>query len=100
MITAALPTHNTDVGLSFASPELQFELYFPYQPGLTVAALLSLAQLSVRWPTVQWADYALGIWGKPVSASALLQPGDRVELYQPLIIDPKAARRLRGKRKR
>lgn len=85
-----------DVSLCYVSPELQCELSFPYQPGLTVAVLLTIANLPTRWPTVAWEHCTVGIWGKNVDMSTLLQPGDRVELYRPLIIDPKTARRLRS----
>lgn len=44
------------------------------------------------------AEQAFGIFGKLRSADYILQPGDRIELYQPLLIDPKDARRLRAKK--
>ena len=37
----------------------------------------------------------LGVWGKPVAAEHLLRDGDRLELYRPLTVDPKVARRER-----
>lgn len=49
---------------------------------------------------------SIGIWGRAVALETVLKAGDRVEIYRPLAIDPKAARRLRaaqaggGKRKR
>lgn len=39
---------------------------------------------------------ALGVWGNPVSAARVLSDGDRVEVYAPLLADPRAARRLRA----
>lgn len=38
---------------------------------------------------------AAGIWGRRAERSQLLQDGDRVELYRPLQVDPKVARRER-----
>ncbi|MBS7780352.1 RnfH family protein [Acidovorax sp. CCYZU-2555] len=38
---------------------------------------------------------AAGIWGRRAERSQLLQDGDRVELYRPLLVDPKVARRER-----
>ncbi len=40
----------------------------------------------------------VGIWGRTQSLDALLREHDRVELYRPLRVDPKEARRLRYKR--
>lgn len=39
-----------------------------------------------------------GIWGKKVPWSQVVQAGDRIELYRPLKVDPKVARRQRFKR--
>jgi len=42
----------------------------------------------------------LGIWCKPREPGTLLRERDRVEIYRPLTVDPKEARRLRYKRAR
>lgn len=44
-------------------------------------------------------SYGVGIFGKKVSLDAWVQPGDRVEIYQALQIDPKEARRQRASKK-
>ena len=36
-----------------------------------------------------------GVWGRPVDRSHVLIDGDRVELYRPLAMDPREARRLK-----
>lgn len=41
-----------------------------------------------------------GIFGKPVQATTLLRDGDRVEIYRPLLADPKQARRERALRRK
>lgn len=55
----------------------------------TVADALQAAGLA--WQEGQ----ACGIWGRVRAVSTLLHPGDRVELYRPLTVDPKVARRER-----
>lgn len=55
----------------------------------TVADALQAAGLA--WQEGQ----ACGIWGRVCDAATLLQTGDRVELYRPLTVDPKVARRER-----
>lgn len=42
------------------------------------------------------ADEAIGVWGKAATVDTPLVDGDRVELYRPLAVDPKEARRLRA----
>lgn len=41
------------------------------------------------------APRAVGIWGRITTLDACVRDGDRVELYRPLTVDPKQARRLR-----
>lgn len=55
----------------------------------TVADALQAAGLA--WQEGQ----ACGIWGRVCDVATLLHPGDRVELYRPLTVDPKVARRER-----
>ena len=38
-----------------------------------------------------------GVWGRLVNSTDLLQPGDRLEIYRPLLVDPKFARKQRFK---
>jgi putative ubiquitin-RnfH superfamily antitoxin RatB of RatAB toxin-antitoxin module len=40
----------------------------------------------------------IGVFGSHVARDARLRDGDRIELYRPLLIDPKEARRRRAKR--
>ena len=42
----------------------------------------------------------IGVWGQPRALDHVLRDGDRVELYRPLLIDPKDARRLRHRGQR
>ncbi|WP_338798972.1 RnfH family protein [Acidovorax sp. DW039] len=41
------------------------------------------------------ANLACGVWGRVMPLDTLLREGDRVELYRPLVVDPKVARRER-----
>lgn len=63
-------------------------------PGATLADALHASGLPQRHGLAGAALQA-GVWGRVHEASALLRDGDRVELYRPLQVDPKEARRLR-----
>jgi len=41
-----------------------------------------------------------GVWGRIQPLDHVLREGDRIELYRPLAIDPKEARRLRYRKQR
>jgi putative ubiquitin-RnfH superfamily antitoxin RatB of RatAB toxin-antitoxin module len=51
-------------------------------------------------PGIDWATAAVGIWGRQRPVQAPLRDGDRVEVYRPLKVDPKEARRLRYRKQR
>ena len=49
---------------------------------------------------VDVSTQAVGIWGRTVALDAPLAEGDRVEIYRPLRMDPKEARRRRAQRRK
>ena len=53
-----------------------------------------------RHPEIDLARQKCGVFGKPLPLESGLCDGDRVEIYRPLAIDPKEARRRRALRKR
>jgi len=48
-----------------------------------------------RHPGIDLSSSKIGVWGKLRVAGDLLRDGDRVEVYRPLLVDPKEARRQR-----
>jgi len=63
--------------------------------GSTVLDALHESRLIERHPDVDPAQVKLGIWGKLRQPGDTLREGDRVEVYRPLKVDPKEARRQR-----
>jgi hypothetical protein len=77
-----------------ALPQREASVRLSMPRGATVREALAKSGLATL------AGAKVGIFGKVVSADALLNDGDRVEIYRPLTIDPKDARRRRAARKR
>lgn len=67
--------------------------------GSTVQEALHRSGLVDRYPELAHAALEIGVWGKlvPDPAHTRLQAHDRVEVYRPLRVDPKFARRERFK---
>ncbi len=65
--------------------------------GATVAMALHRSGLLELHPGIDLTQHAVGVWGKLRSLDDTLRDADRVELYRPLQVDPKEARRLRYK---
>ncbi len=69
--------------------ELVLPLKSTVQDALNLVNLANLAEFTLD------ASYSLGIWGKKTTLSHVLKDLDRLELYRPLKVDPKVARRER-----
>jgi putative ubiquitin-RnfH superfamily antitoxin RatB of RatAB toxin-antitoxin module len=68
-------------------------------PGAMVSDALRLSGLLERH-ALQMEGLRVGVWGKARELSSLLRDRDRVEIYRPLTVDPKEARRQRYRRTR
>lgn len=64
-------------------------------PGTTVGDALKRSELPARFPEIAARGYDVGIFGRRVDPSTVLRQFDRIEIYRPLIADPKQARRMR-----
>lgn len=63
--------------------------------GATVADALRMSDLHKRHPQHDLSGWPMGVWGILCEPTQRLRDHDRVELYRPLTVDPKEARRLR-----
>ena len=66
--------------------------------GATVRAAVLASGIGGEFPELNLAECPLGIFGKVVTDpdSRLIQAGERIEIYRPLLADPKEVRRLRA----
>ena len=85
------------VEVALATPERQVLLAVNVEDGASVADVIVCSGIQSHFPELAVADMAVGIWGKPVSRDSTVSAGDRVELYRPLEIDPREARRQRAR---
>lgn len=94
-----LPRLNVVVAYSSAAGQVDVcELSMP--AGATVLQALQTSGLLLRYPGIDLGSQKMGIWGKLHAPTDELREGDRVELYRPLQVDPKEARRQRYKQHR
>jgi putative ubiquitin-RnfH superfamily antitoxin RatB of RatAB toxin-antitoxin module len=64
--------------------------------GVTVADAINASGILLKHPEIDLAKNKFGIFGKLTKADAVLRDKDRVEIYRPLIADPKEVRRQRA----
>jgi putative ubiquitin-RnfH superfamily antitoxin RatB of RatAB toxin-antitoxin module len=77
----------------FALPNRQELISLTIEAGTTVETALELSAIGEMFLDEDFARYQTGIWGKPVNRNYFLKDGDRLELYRPLSMDPRDARR-------
>ncbi len=63
--------------------------------GTTVLQALDASGIRSEFPALDIAVAEVGVWGRKVLTALVLQQGDRIEVYRPLRVDPKIARRER-----
>jgi len=86
------------VEVVYALPEKQYQLYVKVEQGSTVEeAILKSGLLELR-REIDLATNKVGVYSRPVKLDDVLQDGDRIEIYRPLIADPKELRRQRAER--
>lgn len=84
------------VEVVFAVPESQVLVSVELCDGATVQDAIIASGLPARFPEEQLNALPTGIWGHPAEREQRVSDGDRVEIYRPLAMDPREARRQRS----
>lgn len=84
------------VEVVYALPERQEVVRVRLPDGGTVQQAVEASGLLQRYPEIDPAKTKLGIFGKLSKADTVLREHDRVEIYRPLIADPKEVRKQRA----
>ena len=81
----------------YADPQRQIVREIEVEADATVNDAIQASGILRDCPA-DFISAGVGIFGRRVAPAAGLRDGDRIELYRPLLIDPKEARRRRAKR--
>jgi uncharacterized protein len=87
-----------EVEIVYALPDEQFTQTLRVPAGTTIGQAIDQSDLVVRYPELSPASAVVGIFGRRAEASSVLHEFDRIEIYRPLIADPKQTRRARARR--
>lgn len=93
------PREMMRVEVAYATPEKQALLEVWVPPDCTVAGAIERSGIREEFPGMNLNPDAVGIFSRKASMDQPLQEGDRVEIYRPLLIDPKERRKLRARGK-
>ena len=86
------------IEIAFALPQQQFIKQLQVAVGTSVYQAIKLSGVEDFYPINDSIALKIGIHGKIASPETILRENDRIEIYRPLIIDPKEKRRLKSDR--
>ncbi|OVW98973.1 RnfH family protein [Klebsiella pneumoniae] len=89
---------NIRVEVAYALPEKQYLQRVTLDEGATVEQAIIASGLLALRDDIDLAKNKLGIYSRPVKLHDEVHDGDRVEIYRPLIADPKELRRQRAEK--
>lgn len=89
------PAAEIAVEVVYALPGEQVVVHLRLGPAATVGEAIKQSGLLQRYSQIDPALMRAGVFGSELPLDAPLADGDRVEIYRPLTVDPKEARRRR-----
>ena len=90
------------ITLCYATPDVDISRALSVPPGTTIGAAITAFAASgtlAGLPEIDLATHPVGIYGKKKPLDTVLREHDRIELYRPLVADPKDSRRRRADKK-
>jgi putative ubiquitin-RnfH superfamily antitoxin RatB of RatAB toxin-antitoxin module len=84
------------VEVVYALPEVQHRVHLELSEGATVGQALAAVSRVEPFASLDLERLKLGVFGRLVGRTEILRHGDRLEVYRPLAMDPKEARRRRA----
>lgn len=86
------------IEVAYALPHKQSLLTVTVPAAASVEQAIRLSGILDLYPELDLATQKVGIWSRPVKLADPVKAGDRIELYRPLIADPKELRRKRAEK--
>ena len=87
------------VEIAYATPDRQEIISLEVPPDSTIAQAIEYSGIQERFPEIDLTKQSVGIFSRKCKLTDTVQEGDRVEIYRPLTIDPKDARRAKATKK-
>ncbi|AUD79455.1 RnfH family protein [Kangiella profundi] len=86
------------VEVCYALPEKQTLLSLEVNSGDTIESIIQQSGILELYPEIDLAENKVGIFSKLAKLTDTLHAGDRIEIYRPLIGDPKEVRKQRAQK--
>ncbi len=87
------------VEVAYAKPDEQRISVVQVEKGSTIEVAIRSSGILTIFPEIDLSKQKVGVFSKVRKLTDIVSAGDRIEIYRPLLIDPKEARRKRAKRR-
>ena len=84
---------DVEVELVFALADRQVLRTLAVAAGTSVRDVIRISAIQTDFPNIEISELATGIWGREAALSQKIKAGDRIEIYRPLELEPREARR-------
>jgi hypothetical protein len=88
-----------EIAVGYAVPGDVFLETLRVAPGTTVGQAIEGSGVLTRFPAINLVTQPVGIYGKTTTLETVVRERDRIEIYRPLLADPKESRRKRAAKK-
>ena len=85
------------VEVAYVQPDLQKIIMIEIAPGTSLIDAVRQSKIASFFPGLDIETSATGVFGAIRNHDYVVQANDRIEIYRPLLVDPKEARRRRAK---
>ena len=92
-------TEEIMVEVAYALPEEQVIISIKVPTKFNVKQAIERSGVQKKFPSIDLSKNKVGIFGKKTTLDQPLNDRDRIEIYRPLILDPKEMRRKRAAKK-
>lgn len=87
------------IEVAYAMPDKQCILTLEVASQTTIEMAIKQSGILTKFPSLHMGTIQVGVFGKRRQLLDVVQDGDRIEIYRPLTIDPKDARRAKAKKR-
>ena len=84
------------IEIAYALPHSHYLKTLTVDTGSTVQTAILQSGILQQYAEIDLRENKVGVYGRPVKLTDALKNGDRIEIYRPLLADPKEIRRKRA----
>ncbi|KAE9528445.1 RnfH family protein [Testudinibacter aquarius] len=91
---------NITIQIAYALPDSYFLQSYQVEPGTIIQNAILQSGILEQYKEIDLRSNSVGIFSRLAKLTDVLQDGDRIEIYRPLLADPKEIRRKRAEQQK